>query len=240
MSVDLLPPDERRRIVSASLALGATVGLFGAVFGVGSVAAGASVLQTCVISLLVFTGASQFSAVSVVATGGGTAAALGGALLLAGRNTVYGLAMSRVIIGSVAHRLLASQFVIDETTAMATTQTKPAAKRLAFWATGLTLYGFWNLGTLLGALVGSAIDPTRYGLDVAIPAGFVAMVMPHLRHRLGLLAAALGAAICLILVPFAPAGVPVLAAAVAILIGLPAARSHDSVDTDIPNEPLPL
>ncbi|CAN5524628.1 hypothetical protein BH24ACT5_BH24ACT5_21820 [soil metagenome] len=141
MSVDLLPADEPRRIVSASLALGATVGLFGAVFGVGSVAAGASVLQTCVISLLVFTGASQFSAVSVVATGGGTAAALGGALLLAGRNTVYGLAMSRVITGSFARRLLASHFVIDDTTAMATTQPNPAAKRLAFWATGLTLTG---------------------------------------------------------------------------------------------------
>lgn len=210
-----------RRVVVASLTLGAAVGVFGVAFGVGAVSAGGSVLQACAMSLLVFTGASQFSAVSVVAAGGGTGAALGSALLLAARNGVYGLAMSRVIGGSLATRLVAAQLTIDETTAMSLAQHDIRSRRLAFWVTGASVYACWNLGTLVGALAGTAIDPADYGLDAAFPAGFVAMVVPHLRHRRGLLAAALGAGICLVLIPVTPIGVPILCAAAAVMIGLP-------------------
>ncbi len=206
------------------------------VFGVGFVAVGGSVLQACVMSLLVFTGASQFSAVSVIGSGGAAAAALGGASILAARNAVYGLAMSRVIGGSLGRRLVAAQLTIDESTAMATAQDRPVARRYAFWATGLAVYACWNLATLVGALVGSAIDPKTFGLDAAFPAGYVAMVAPHLRHRRGLIAAVLGAAICLVLTPFTPIGVPVLCAATAVLVGLPAPRDDDD---DMPTEGLP-
>jgi 4-azaleucine resistance transporter AzlC len=219
-----------RPVVMASATLGAAVGVFGVTFGVGAVAAGGSVVQACVMSLLVFTGASQFSAVSVVAAGGSTAAALGGALLLAARNGVYGLAMSRVLGGSLATRLVAAQLTIDESTAMATTQTDVRAQRAAFWITGVTVFVFWNLGTLVGALAGSAIDPQTFGLDAAFPAAFVAMVAPQLRHRLGLLAGLLGAAICLVLIPFTPVGVPILCSSAAILLGVPARTEQETAE----------
>lgn len=171
-------------------------------------------------SLLVFTGASQLSAVSVIAAGGSVGAAVGGALLLAARNGVYGLAMSRHLDGSIGRRLVAAQLTIDESTAMATAQDNPRATRAAFWITGLSVYVFWNLGTLIGALAGSAIDPKTFGLDAAFPAAYVAMLWPHLRTRRGVLAAVLGATFCLVLIPFVPVGIPILAAALAILIGI--------------------
>jgi len=212
---------DRAPVVAAALSLGAAVGAFGFVFGVGAVSAGGSVAQACTMSLLVFTGASQFSAVSVVAAGGTTTAALGGAMLLAARNAVYALALSRVIRGSLLRRLLAAQLVIDESTAMALSQDDLEHQRVAFWTTGLTVYACWNLATLIGALVGTSIDPTALGLDAAFPAGFVAMVTPHLRTRRGLVAGVLGAAICLLTVPWTPIGVPILCAGAAVLVGLP-------------------
>ena len=214
--------DQRMRpVVTSSATLGIAVGAFGVTFGVGAVSAGASVLQACAISLLVFTGATQFSAVTVIAAGGSTASALGGALLLAARNGVYGLAMSRRLSGSLGRRLLAAQLTIDETTAMSAAQTDPAAQVTAFWITGISIYIFWNLGTLLGALAGTAIDPTTYGFDAAFPAGFVAMLWPLLREGRARLAAACGAIICLALIPFVPVGLPILGAALAILVGVP-------------------
>jgi predicted branched-subunit amino acid permease len=129
--------DEVRPAATASLTLGVIVGAFGAVFGVGAVAAGASVAQACVMSLLVFTGASQFSAVSVIAAGGSIASALSSATLLAARNGVYGLTMARFIDGSLAKRVLAAQLVLDESTAMSTAQTTSRSRVTAFWVTGL-------------------------------------------------------------------------------------------------------
>lgn len=215
--------------VTASLVLGLAVGIFGISFGVLAVASGLTVAQASVMSLLVFTGASQFAAVGVIGAGGSTAAALGSALLLAARNGAYGLSLADVLRGRLALRLVAAQLVIDESTAMATAQRTPEDRRRGFWAAGLAVFVFWNLGTLAGALGGDAIgDPERYGLDAAFPAGFVALVVPHLRSVDGKWAAAIGATIALVLVPVAPAGVPVLAAAVAVLLGLRPPGSRDS------------
>jgi 4-azaleucine resistance transporter AzlC len=222
------PPDDVRRVTVASATLGAAVGAFGFVFGVGSVAAGASLAQTCVMSLAVFTGASQFSAVSVVGGGGSFGAALGGALVLAARNGVYGLTMGRRIRGPFALRLVAAQLTIDESTAMAVAQRDPAMQRRAFWITGLAVYVFWNLGTLLGGLVGTAIDPRAFGLDAAFPAGFVAMAWPLWRSRPGRRAAAIGAVVCLATTPWLPIGVPILCATLGALVGL---RAGDETAT---------
>jgi 4-azaleucine resistance transporter AzlC len=211
---------DMRPVVVASLTIGVAAGVFAIAFGVGAVSAGGTVLQTCVMSLLVFTGASQFSAVSVVDSGGSTASALGGAMLLAARNGVYGLTMARHIDGSLGRRLVAAQLTIDESTAMATAQDDPDARRAAFWITGCAIFMCWNLGTLIGALAGEAIDPETYGLDAAFPAGFVAMLAPHLRTRTGRAVGLVGALICVALVPFVPIGVPILCAATAVLIGL--------------------
>lgn len=211
-----------RRVVAASATLGAAVGVFAISFGVSSVAAGASVLQTCAMSLLVFTGASQFSAVSVLGAGGSPAAAFGGAAILAVRNGVYGLAMAPTLRGRLALRLVAAQLTIDESTAMAATQTDDRHRRIAFWVTGASVYLFWNTCTLVGALLGTAIDPRSWGLDAAFPAAFVAMIWPLVRRRRPAMAAAVGAIVCLVLIPFTPVGVPIVCAAVGVLIGIPA------------------
>lgn len=215
--------DERLRpVLAACVTLGVAVGVFAISFGVTSVSAGASVGQTCAMSLLVFTGASQFAAVSVFGAGGSAASAFGGAALLAARNSVYGLAMAPHLRGSLGRRLLAAHLTIDESTAMAAAQDDESHRVAAFWITGLSIYLFWNLGTLIGALLGSAIDPKVFGLDAAFPAAFVALLWPMLRERRSALAAVIGATVCLVLIPFTPVGVPILCAAVGILVGVPA------------------
>ena len=211
-----------RPVFAACVTLGFAVGVFAISFGVSSVAAGATVGQTCALSLLVFTGASQVSAVSVIGSGGTAASAFGGAALLAARNGVYGLAMAPHLKGRLPTRLVAAQLTIDESTAMAAAQDDEAHKSAAFWITGLSVYLFWNVGTLIGSLLGTAIDPATYGLDAAFPAAFVAILFPLLRQRRPALAAAIGATVCLALIPFTPVGVPILCAALAILVGVPA------------------
>jgi len=211
-----------RPVFAACVTLGFAVGVFAISFGVSSVAAGASVGQTCALSLLVFTGASQVSAVSVIGSGGTAASAFGGAALLAARNGVYGLAMAPHLKGRLPTRLIAAQLTIDESTAMAAAQEDEAHKSAAFWITGLSVYLFWNVGTLIGALLGTAIDPSTYGLDAAFPAAFVAILFPLLRERRPALAALIGGSICLVLIPFTPVGVPILCAALGILVGVPA------------------
>jgi 4-azaleucine resistance transporter AzlC len=210
--------------VRDGIVLGATVGLFGAAFGVLASTSGLSVAQASALSLLVFTGASQFALVSVVGTGGSVVAALGSALLLAARNGVYGVAMARVLPRRLAPRLAAAQLVIDESTAMAVAQPDPRRARAAFLATGIAVFVSWNLGTLLGALGGSRLaDPAALGLDAAFPAGFVALLLPHLRRRSGRIVAVTGAAIAALALPVLPNGAPILVASLAVFAGMGAA-----------------
>lgn len=217
----LLPVEpELRRVVSAALTLSAAVGVFALTFGVLAVSAGASVLQTCALSALTFTGASQMSAMGVIAAGGNVGGAVGGALLLAARNAVYGLAVAPHLRGSLGRRLVTAHFVIDETTAMLTAQTDPRTRRVAFWTTAIALFACWNLGTLIGALLGGSIDPQVYGLDVAFTAAYVAMLAPHLRAQRGRQAAVAGGVICLALIPVTPIGLPILVAGLAIAVGV--------------------
>jgi 4-azaleucine resistance transporter AzlC len=210
-----LTPRYRRDAVVLSLA----VGVFGISFGVLAGATGLGVAKTCAMSLLVFTGGSQFAAVGVIQAGGSTGTALGSALLLAARHTAYGVTLAPLLRDvPFARRLLAAHVVLDESTAMATAQPDPADATGAFWITGVAVFVFWNLGTLLGAVAGSSIgDPSSYGLDAAFPAGFIALVAPHLRRRPGQVAAAVGALLALALTPLTPPGVPIVVAAVAVL-----------------------
>lgn len=221
-------PHDLRDVVRASVVIGVASGIYAVSFGVLSVSAGASVLQTCLLSLLVFTGASQFSAVSVISAGGSVASAVSGGLLLAARNGVYGLALSPSVKGSLARRMLAAQFVIDETTAMTSAAPDQRSKDWAFWSCAVMLFGCWNLGTLVGALAGSSIDPETFGLDAAFPVVFVAMVAPHLATRSGRRAALIGAAVTIVLTPFLPVGLPILLASVGVFVGL---LPHDGAVT---------
>ena len=224
---------DARRFISASLMIGIAFVIFGASFGVLSVSAGASVAQSCAMSLLVFTGASQMSAVSVLASGGTVASAFGGAVLLSGRNAVYGLAMSPVLKqGSLASRLLGAQWVIDETTAIVSAETDPTTRRTAFWISGAILYASWNIGTLLGALVGTSINPSDFGLDAAFPVMFTAMIATHLRTSAGRKAALFGAVAAVALAPFMPIGLPILVSALGMLFGIKPTSSEQAATTD--------
>ena len=211
--------------VTGAVGIGIAVGVYGISFGVLAVASGLSPAQACVMSMLVFTGASQFAFVGVLAGGGGALAAIGPAVMLAVRNAAYGLSLTAILPARLRDRALSAHLVIDETTAMARAQSDPDAARRAFLATGVSVWVFWNAGTLAGALLGGGIgDPRTLGLDAMFPAAFLALLAPQLRRPGAPVAAVAGVAIALALVPFTPAGVPIIAALAGVVPGVLAAK----------------
>jgi 4-azaleucine resistance transporter AzlC len=207
------------------LLLAIAVGVVGLTFGVLADAAGLELAQIIVMSALVFTGASQFAAVSVVEGGGSGGAAVGSAMLLAARNALYGPVVARLLPRAWLPRAIGTHLTIDETAAMASVQDNDAEGADAFWWTGIWLWSLWNLGSVAGALIGAVIgEPETWGLDAAFPAAFVALVAPHLRTAPGRVAAVLGAGLAVVTVPIAPAGVPLLVAAIAVVPAFAYAR----------------
>lgn len=197
--------------------LGAAVGLYGATFGAAAVTAGLSTAQACVLSLLMFTGASQFALAGVLGAGGSAASAVAGALLLGSRNALYGVRMSALAPQHGLRRLVAAQLTIDESTGMGVAA-PPGYAGTAFWATGGTVFVVWNSMTLLGALGAAQLgDPAALGLDALVPAAFLALLWPQLRSRSVVALASAGALVALVSLPFVPAGVPVLLAGLTVL-----------------------
>jgi predicted branched-subunit amino acid permease len=219
--------ETRSGIVRDALGIGVASGAYAISFGAISTTAGLSLLQTVALSILMFTGASQFALVGVIGAGGSVWAGAATAALLGTRNALYGVRLSSLLGVRGARRVLAAHFVIDETTAMAIARDSPPESRFAFWATGIALFTLWNLGTLAGALATHAIpDPKALGLDAAPPAAFLALLAPRLRAREPM-AIALGAAVvALVVLPFVPAGIPLLI--VATLVALFGAFRRES------------
>jgi 4-azaleucine resistance transporter AzlC len=228
-----LTPSERSGIVRDSLAVGVATGAYGIGFGAVSVASGLSVAQTCVLSLVMFTGASQFALAGVVAAGGAPLSGAATALLLGTRNTLYGLRMGPLLRWRGWRRAAAAHVLIDESTAMSVNRETTEAVRLGFLTTGVSVFVLWNLATAIGALAGEAVgDPRTYGLDAAVGAAFLALLWPRLKDRRNIVVAGLAAAVALTMVPLAAPGVPVLAAGgVALLVGVLAKRQDP---TEIP------
>ncbi|POX44023.1 branched-chain amino acid ABC transporter permease [Streptomyces sp. Ru71] len=205
-----------RAVVRDALGVGIAVGLSGFAFGVTSAGSGLTLLQTCALSLLVFTGASQFALVGALAAGGNPLTAAAGAFFLGARNAFYGLRLSQLLQVPRAVRPFAAQWVIDETSAVALAQPTRRHARVGFVVTGISLYLLWNLTTLLGALGAEAIgDTDAWGLDAAGPAVFLALLAPMLKTGVERAVAALAVLLGLGLLPVLPAGAPVLLAAVA-------------------------
>lgn len=220
------PFPSRPAITRSALGIGVYAGLFGLAFGAVAVAAGVSVLQAVALSAVMFTGASQFALVGILAVAGSPFAALAAALLLGVRNAFYGVSVAGIVRPRGLGRLLTAHFVIDETTAMAVAQPERRAGRYAFWATGVCLCTMWNLGTITGALIGSSINTSALGLDAAAPAIFLALLWPQLSRDRGRAVAVGAIVVALVLVTITPAGVPIIAAAgVAIAAGLAPARA---------------
>jgi predicted branched-subunit amino acid permease len=203
-------------VIRDCVTLGAAVGASGLSFGAVSVAAGLSTLQACALSLLVFSGGSQFALVGVLGAGGSAAAGIAGASLLGSRNMLYAVRLATLLRVPRSRRVVAAQLTIDETTAMAITAT-PGLRGTAFWVTGVTVFTTWNLATLLGALGAAVFDTTAIGLDAAVGAAFLALLVPQIRDRRGARIAIAGALLAAAAVPVTPVGVPVIVAALAIV-----------------------
>lgn len=213
-----------RRAWRDALGVAVATSAYGVSFGALAVAAGLDVWQTCVLSLVMFTGGSQFAFVGVVGAGGLIAApaAIASAVLLGVRNVAYGVRMAPVVGGGPLRRAVAAQFTIDESTAVALAQDGPRARRVAFWVTGVGIWIGWNASTLAGALLGDVLgDPRAYGLDAAAAAAFLALLWPRLRRRQAIAVGCAAAVVAIVLTPALMPGVPVLiAASVAVLVGL--------------------
>ena len=203
-----------RAVIRDSLSISIAVGTYGAAFGVASVAAGLSLLQTCALSLLLFSGASQFAVAGVLGAGGSAVSAIMAGALLALRNGFYGARMAPLLQVRGVKRLLASQITIDESTAIALAHEQRSKEdaRKGFWLTGGGIYLFWNLATLLGALGANALgDPAQWGLDATIPAAFLGLLWPRLTNTRARLVAIGSVALALILTPLLSPGLPIIA-----------------------------
>lgn len=210
-----------REVLRQAVSVGAATGAYGVSFGALAVAAGLSVLQTQALSALMFTGASQFAFVGVLAAGGAGSTAVASATLLGVRNGLYGLQLSPTLQVGRLRRFLAAQLTIDESTAVSVIQPEPQARRIGFWATGIAVYLGWNAATLVGALVGNALgDPKQWGLDAAAAAAFLGLLWPRLRGRQAGAVAAASALVTVLVAPHVPAGIPIVVAAlVAVAAG---------------------
>jgi predicted branched-subunit amino acid permease len=218
----------RATVLRNAAGIGVATGAYALSFGAVATAAGMSILQTCVLSLAMFSGASQYATVGVLGSGGGPLTAAATAVLLGSRNALYGLRLSSLLGLRGARKLVAAQLVIDESTAMSLGREDDRLNRLGFWATGTAVYVLWNLGTLIGALGAHALsNPRTVGLDAAAPAAFLALLAPRVRTRSAFGTAIAAAAIAMASVPFLPVGGPVLVAAlVAVVAGAMAARAR--------------
>jgi predicted branched-subunit amino acid permease len=212
-----------KNTVRDSLSVSLTVGAYGVAFGAASVASGFSVLQTCLFSLLTFTGASQFAAVGVVASGGAAISAVAAATMLGTRNALYAIQMAPLLRVRGLRRVAAAHLTIDESTGVALSQAPrgTAAMRAGFWLTGSGVYVFWNIFTLLGALGAKALgDPASWGLDAAVPAAFLGLIWPRLENTFLRLVAASSMVFALVITPWLPAGLPIIVSAlVAVAFG---------------------
>ena len=217
-----------RTTASASFSVSFTVGLYGIAFGAAGTAAGFSLLQTCLLSLLTFSGASQFAVVGVLGSGGTAISGIATASLLGIRNALYGLRLSPILKLRGWKKIVGAQVTIDESTGVALGQSDlgEESMRHGFWLTGLGVYLFWNLFTLAGALGAQAMgDPAAWGLDSAVPAAFLGLVWPRLLGNFERALAVASMVLALALTPFIAAGLPIIATALlAVAFGWRARR----------------
>jgi len=202
-----------------SVPIGIAVLAFGVSFGVLARTAGMGVWAPIAMSATTFAGSAQFAAVSILHTGGSVAAAIAAASLLNARYVPISISVARLFRGPILGRLVRSQLIVDESWAVSVRPEGGFDLRLLLGA-GLLLYPCWVAGTAVGVVGGGLLgDPRRLGLDAAFPALFLALLAPQVRGRTPLVAAALGGAIALALVPLAPPGVPIVVASLACLVG---------------------
>ncbi len=211
--LDAVPP-----LMTPATKIGASIavatGLYAISYGALGVAAGLDPWQVMALSLLMFTGGSQFAFIGVVAGGGSPGAAFGAATLLGVRNAVYGMQVKAMLRPRGLKKLLAAHVTIDESTATAAGQGDPAEQKRGFWVAGIGVYVLWNIFTVAGALLGDALgDPKAWGLDGAAVAAFLGLLWPRLKSAEPVAIATVCALATILAIPLVPPGVPILVAA---------------------------
>ncbi len=211
-----------KRALRTGISVGIAVAAYGVSFGALSVAAGLDIWQTCFLSLVLFSGGSQFAVIGIIASGGAAAGipAIASSTFLALRNGIYSMRVAPLVgDGPWWRRIFAAQLTIDESTAVAIAQDEKSAQKVGFWTTGIAIYIGWNLATFAGALLGNLVgDVNKFGLDAVAAAAFVGLLWPRLKQLQAAAVAMVAAVLATILIPFTPPGVPVLAAAVVALV----------------------
>ena len=219
-------------LAAATLAVGAS-------FGAIAIAYGLPTWVPIVMSVLVFAGGSQFLAVGLLAAGNPIAAVVAG-LLLNARHLPFGLAVAGTLGPRWRDRLVGSHLMTDETVAFALAESAPEARRRIYWLVGASIFVTWNVGVVLGVLLGGATgDPEALGLDAAFPAGLIALILPSLRDRDTRLVALTGAAVAVLLTPVLPAGLPVMCALAGLLVLIRPARRNPAAPQKPSAQPGP-
>jgi len=198
-----------KRVLSTSISVGLATGLYGISFGALAAVAGLDLLSIMLLSILMFSGGSQFAFIGVIAAGGAPVSAITSSWLLGVRNGFYAMRLNDVLAPKGFKKLFAAQLSIDESNGVSAAQTDLRSQRVGFWATGIAVFVFWNLATFLGAIAGDFLGSAEtWGLDAAAAAAFLGLVWPRLKdNKLLALSAAVVAVVGSL---YLPAGVPVL------------------------------
>jgi 4-azaleucine resistance transporter AzlC len=209
-----------RAIASQSISIGLAVVPFGLAFGAACSSAGLPWTVALAFSALVFTGGTQFAAVSVLAGKGSALTAIAAGLLLAVRSLAYGVVMAPHLAGGRLRRAIMSQLMIDESVAVASTQTERHLRERGYLWCGASVFVTWNAATLVGAIALRNADDLirRWGLDATIPAAFLALLWPRLNGKTERVTALVGALISFVAIPAVPAGLPIIAAGLAVFL----------------------
>ncbi|WP_112138144.1 AzlC family ABC transporter permease [Glycomyces dulcitolivorans] len=209
-----------RKLLRDIAALAAGILIVGISFGAIATSQGVPWWQSSAMSLFVYAGAAQFATMGIMTAGGGLVAGVAAGLILNLRHIPYGMAVGGIYWTGLRSKLIGTHLLIDQSTAFALAAgDDPRRARQAFWTVGVSLFLVWNVGTVIGAFAGQLVaDPKVLGLDAALPAILLALVMPSLKDRRTLLAGVLGTAVALATSFFLPAGIPVLLAVIGVVV----------------------
>ena len=207
------------KVSNVALSVGLATGVYGISFGALSVTAGFDIWQTIALSVLMFSGGSQFAFVAVGFADLTTAAT--SAWLVGVRNGFYALSLAPVLETKGVRKILAAQLTIDESAAVSTSRETLAEQRKGFWLTGISVFVFWNLATVMGAFLGQQIgDPETFGLDAAAAAALFALVWPRIQKTAGAIIAGTAIVGSVLFSLVLPSGPPVLIGAfIAVVVG---------------------